>query len=93
MILTVTASWPYGRSMPTDATRTPEIAVVGAGPAGIAAAFRLQQAGYRVRVFEAESRVGGDRALDADALFGHADSSMARGGDGSRVRARPTAQR
>lgn len=40
-------------------TGSPEIAVVGAGPAGIAAAFRLQQAGHRVRIFEAADRVGG----------------------------------
>jgi len=36
-----------------------EIAVVGSGPSGLAAGFRLQQAGYRVRLFEAESYVGG----------------------------------
>lgn len=36
-----------------------QIAVVGAGPAGLTAAYRLQQAGHRVDVFEAESVVGG----------------------------------
>jgi protoporphyrinogen/coproporphyrinogen III oxidase len=34
------------------------IAVVGAGPAGLAAAIRLQQRGFAVRVFEATDRVG-----------------------------------
>jgi oxygen-dependent protoporphyrinogen oxidase len=36
-----------------------EVAVVGSGASGLAAAFRLQQAGYRVRVFEVNDRVGG----------------------------------
>ncbi|MET0656844.1 MAG: NAD(P)/FAD-dependent oxidoreductase [Steroidobacteraceae bacterium] len=35
------------------------IAVVGAGMAGLAAAFRLQQAGFEVTVFECEDQVGG----------------------------------
>jgi protoporphyrinogen/coproporphyrinogen III oxidase len=36
-----------------------ELAVVGSGPSGLAAAFRLQQAGYRVRVFESGAKLGG----------------------------------
>ena len=35
------------------------IAVVGAGPAGLTAAFRLQQVGHDVMVFEARDVVGG----------------------------------
>ncbi len=36
-----------------------EVVVVGAGIAGLSCAWRLQQAGVRVRVFEAQDRVGG----------------------------------
>ncbi len=36
-----------------------EIAIVGAGIAGLTAAWRLRQAGVRVRVYEANSRIGG----------------------------------
>lgn len=41
------------------------VAVAGAGPAGLAAAFRLARAGARVTVFESEPAVGG-RARTAD---------------------------
>lgn len=37
----------------------PRIVVVGAGLAGLTAAYRLQQAGYAARVHEAANRVGG----------------------------------
>jgi len=36
-----------------------EVVVVGAGIAGLTAAYRLRQAGVRVRLFEAQNRVGG----------------------------------
>jgi len=54
------------------------VAVIGAGPAGLAAAARLAQIGYRVTVFEGREKVGGmlrygvppsrlsEAALDAD---------------------------
>ncbi|HTK60806.1 MAG TPA: NAD(P)/FAD-dependent oxidoreductase [Pseudonocardia sp.] len=42
-----------------DRTGRPDVAVIGSGPAGMAAAFRLQQAGARVRVLEANDYVGG----------------------------------
>ena len=37
----------------------PRVAVVGAGPAGLTAAHHLSQLGYRVTVFERESKPGG----------------------------------
>ena len=40
----------------------PSVAVVGGGISGLAAAFRLQQAGCAVRVFEADDYVGGRMA-------------------------------
>jgi len=36
-----------------------DVAIVGAGIAGLTAAWRLRQAGVRVRVFEAQNRIGG----------------------------------
>jgi hypothetical protein len=35
-----------------------EVAVIGSGPSGLAAVFRLEQAGYRVRVFESGAKLG-----------------------------------
>ena len=46
--------------MPRPSTVKPRRAVVaGAGIAGLTAAYRLQQAGWGVEVFEAEPRAGG----------------------------------
>lgn len=41
------------------ATKAPEVAVVGAGPAGVSAAWHLLQRGYRVQLFDALPVAGG----------------------------------
>ncbi|MHB8691563.1 MAG: protoporphyrinogen/coproporphyrinogen oxidase [Solirubrobacteraceae bacterium] len=49
-----------GRAGGVMPSRAPEVmAVIGGGASGLAAAFRLQQAGYRVKVFDKEPRLGG----------------------------------
>lgn len=46
-----------------------QIAVIGAGPMGLAAAHRLAQAGHRVTLLEADNRLGGmSAAFDFDGL-------------------------
>lgn len=45
--------------LPVSAATTPRIAIVGAGLAGLTAAYRLKQAGYSATVYEASDRVGG----------------------------------
>jgi monoamine oxidase len=42
-----------------QAATAPRIVVVGAGLAGLTAAYRLKQAGYAAQVYEASDRVGG----------------------------------
>lgn len=42
---------------PQEITR--DVVIIGAGPAGLTAAYRLQQVGYSVAVLEARHRVGG----------------------------------
>jgi oxygen-dependent protoporphyrinogen oxidase len=47
----------------------PQLAVLGAGMAGLTAAFRLQQAGHQVEVFEAGATAGGRMASRSVAGF------------------------
>jgi len=44
---------------PSSPWRAERIAVVGSGPAGISAAYRLARLGYRVSLFEASDELGG----------------------------------
>jgi monoamine oxidase len=65
----------FGRFAPAaGATPAPRIVVVGAGLAGLTAAYRLKQAGYTAALHEASDRVGGRcwtiRGAFADGQFG-----------------------
>jgi monoamine oxidase len=57
--LTATAALPMSRPAHGSANPPMKVAVVGGGLAGLAAAWRLAQAGVNVSVFEAAPRVGG----------------------------------
>ena len=53
----IAEGWNYpAQSPPSDA---PEIAIVGAGPAGLSAAYHLIRRGFKATVFEAEPEPGG----------------------------------
>ena len=39
--------------------RTEKIAIIGAGPAGLSAAYYLATAGYKIKVFEKHAEIGG----------------------------------
>ncbi len=47
------------RACPPARRRDTRVAVVGSGPAGLAAAWKLNQAGFRVTVYEKDARAGG----------------------------------
>ena len=48
-----------------EQNQTKKIAVIGAGPAGITAAYELVKKGYEVHVYEASEHVGGlSRTID-----------------------------
>ncbi|MFC4628856.1 FAD-dependent oxidoreductase [Promicromonospora alba] len=50
---------PRGSDFSLTGRSTKKVVVVGAGPAGLATAYELQKAGYRVTVLEARHRPGG----------------------------------
>ncbi|MFE7405657.1 flavin monoamine oxidase family protein [Isoptericola sp. NPDC057559] len=56
-----TAAWtpPRGSDFTLTGRSAKKVVVVGAGPAGLASAYELQKAGYRVTVLEARHRPGG----------------------------------
>lgn len=49
--------WPL--PVPDGAALAGEVAVVGAGPAGLSAAYHLRRSGYRVTMFERDGEPGG----------------------------------
>ncbi len=62
------------------------IAVIGGGPAGLAAAFELSKAGYEATIFERDNRLGGalvwgipDFRLDKEKLAGEIDRIISAG--------------
>src|SRR5689334_13292355 len=54
-------AWQAGhiKPMPPKVENGKKVAVVGSGPAGLAAAQQLRRAGHKVTVFERDDRVGG----------------------------------
>jgi monoamine oxidase len=56
----VAASAAFPKWLPeASAATAPRIVVVGGGLAGLTAAYRLKQAGYRAQLYEASDRLGG----------------------------------
>lgn len=53
----VRQGWDYGLTLPKADVAT--VAVVGAGPAGLSAAYHLMARGYRVTLFDARAEAGG----------------------------------
>lgn len=56
---------------PPESTESADVIVVGGGMSGLIAAWRLQQAGRRVRVLELEAEVGGNAASGRSPAAAH----------------------
>ncbi len=52
------AIWNMGTHL-VRAETAPRIAIIGAGLAGLTCAYRLQQAGFSAKIYEASNRIGG----------------------------------
>jgi heterodisulfide reductase subunit A-like polyferredoxin len=72
--------------IPIEEERKEKVAVVGAGPAGLAAAYRLALKGFKVKMFESTSKPGGmlwwgipDYRLPKDVLTAEVDYLLAHG--------------
>ncbi|ALP53759.1 hypothetical protein Tel_11790 [Candidatus Tenderia electrophaga] len=70
----------------TDQQQTQQVAVVGAGPAGLSCAFQLARRGYPVTIFDAQSTPGGtlysgipEYRLPKSVLQGEIDAILALG--------------
>ncbi len=50
---------PGGASLATEGAKSEKVAIIGAGPAGLAAGYHLGRKGYGVTIYEALSRAGG----------------------------------
>jgi monoamine oxidase len=66
---TIASNWRQQNNLVLAQSKTPSVLIVGAGIAGLTAAYRLQQAGVAVDIIEARKRIGGriyslPRALD-----------------------------
>ncbi|MDH5466755.1 MAG: FAD-dependent oxidoreductase [Candidatus Aminicenantes bacterium] len=76
----------YTPSLPSGPKKDGKVAIVGSGPAGLMAGWKLAQMGYGVTIFEAESVVGGmlswgipDYRLPKDILKSEIDDIRAAG--------------
>ena len=79
-----TQGWSHGA--PSHSPVTPHVGIVGAGPAGMACAYHLARAGYRVTIYEAAAEPGGtlrwgvpDYRLPKDALAREVEAILAMG--------------
>ncbi|MBE9066768.1 FAD-dependent oxidoreductase [Leptolyngbya cf. ectocarpi LEGE 11479] len=63
-----TGSQGFQNAVLAQEASTPKIAIVGAGLAGLNAAYQLKKAGYRATIYEASNRVGGRMYTVYDAI-------------------------
>jgi len=66
----IASTLPWLSGCDSSAAKKADIAIIGAGMAGLLCAYRLEKAKRRVTVFEAQSRVGGRMWTARDAMPG-----------------------